>query len=140
MQTTLAFIVALLGVALSITNCSAVINTILDAIAASRALMNSPSPDPSLLSAVIGETIIAIVCHGLLAIVPAALLYAALAGFRLRQEWFYSCTRVAAVYFLYVPPFATIYGIILLVALRRRKAEFPPLTQAFPQPPENEIA
>jgi hypothetical protein len=132
MKAAIAYIVAILGVALSQTNFLAVVHVIVAGVDAVRELVSSPASDPSLLGAVIGETMIAIASHGLWAIVPAALLYAALAGFRVRKGWFYSCTQLAAIYFLFVPPFATVYGIILLVALRRRKSEFASVNPASP--------
>ncbi|MBN8420564.1 MAG: hypothetical protein J0L73_16730 [Verrucomicrobia bacterium] len=141
-KNSIAYLFAILGLALSVTNASAVVNVLWNGIASSRALMSSSEGDPSHLSAIAGETIIAVASHGLLAIVPTALLYMALTGFRLRQRWFYSCARMAAVYFLFVPPFATVYGIILLVALRRRKSEFAsnahaaPPSQSAPSPPD----
>ncbi|MFZ2282166.1 MAG: hypothetical protein WAW39_30500 [Prosthecobacter sp.] len=129
MKVAIAFIVSILGLALSLTNCLAVVKTILDGVHSSRVLMNLTAPDPSQLGAIIGETMIAVASHGFLAIVPATLLYVALVGFRIRKGWFYSCTKLAAVYFLFVLPFATAYGIILLVALRRRKSEFGSVTK-----------
>lgn len=140
MKSVIAFIVAILGVVLSVTCCSAALKTITEGIDASREVMTLRGADPSQLSAVIGETLIALASRGLLAIVPAVLLYAALAGFRVRSRWFYSCATLAAVFFLFLPPFATIYGIILLVALRRRKSEFASVSSQPSLPPGNSAA
>ncbi|WP_395751761.1 hypothetical protein [Prosthecobacter sp.] len=139
MKSAIALTVAILGVLLSMANGYAVLKTTHAGTSAAQAFMRSPAPDPSHLSAIVGETIIAVTSHGFLAIIPATLLYVALAVLRVRQRWFYSCTTVAAIYFLLVPPFATLYGIILLVALRRRKSEFGvPAIPPSIHSPENE--
>ena len=103
--------------------------TILNGILVAGSLMNGytiarHSMDTSQLAAVIGETLITVACIGLFAIIPATLLDLAIRQLRLRRRWFYTCALICALYFLLLPPFGTIFGIILLIALRRRRAEF----------------
>lgn len=115
--------IAVLGVLFSLTNFLAMIGVIRNGISQSIVLVLTCGGTGQL-SAVIGETIIAIASLGFLALLPAVLLYIALGPLRLRAKWFYSCTLIASIYFLVMIPFATVFGIVLLVALRRRRGEF----------------
>ncbi len=115
--------IAMIGVLFAIVSCFAVIGTIRNGISQSKIVVLS-SGDPTQLAAVVGETIIGIATLSFLALLPAVLLYIALGPMRLRAKWFYSCTLIASIAFLVMIPFATVCGIILLVALRRRRSEF----------------
>lgn len=139
MKPTASVIVAILGVGFALMDFFAVAKTLYECFANSRQIIALPGADPSQLAAVIGETIIAVVCRGLFAILPASLLYVALVPMRLRAGWFYSCTRIASFYFLLVVPFATVYGIILLIALRRRRSEFIHSANPLPTTSSNEV-
>jgi len=115
--------IAVLGVLFALIDGLAVIGVIRNGLSESKALVLS-SASSEQLAAVMGETIIAIATLSLFAILPAILLYTALGPMRLRAKWFYSCTWVAGIYFLVLIPFASLFGIVLLVALRRKRSEF----------------
>lgn len=124
MKSHVSFICAILGIGFAFTSGLAGIRTILAGLSAAQQLMMLPSSEPAELTAIIGETIIALTSRGFIAIIPALLIYLALAPFRQREQWFYSCSRLASYCLLILFPFGTICGIILLVMLRRRRAEF----------------
>jgi len=119
----MATFIAMLGILCAMIDALAVMGTIRNGISQSKVVVMSGG-DPTQLSAVIGETIIGIGTLSILALLPAVLLYIALGPMRLRTKWFYSCTSIASIVFLVTIPVATVCGIILLVALRRRRREF----------------
>jgi len=119
----IATFVAMLGVLFAMIVALAVTGAIRNGILQSKVVVMSGG-DPTQLGAVIGEIIISIATLSFLALVPAGLLYIALGPMRLRAKWFHSYTLVASIAFLVMIPFATVFGIILLVALRRRRGEF----------------
>jgi hypothetical protein len=100
------------------------IRTIVEGVNAPQHVITLPGSDPTQLAAIIGETIIAFTCRGIIAIIPAILIYLALVPFRQRKQWFYSLARLASYCLLLLFPFGTIFGGILLVMLRRRRPEF----------------
>ncbi len=124
MKSHLSAICAVLGIGFVFTSSLAAIRTIVDGISASRQVMSLPGSDPSQLSAVIGETIIAFISRGFIAIIPAMLIYLALVPLRERDQSFYTGARLASYCLLVMFPFGTLCGIILLVMLRRRRLEF----------------
>lgn len=124
MKFTVSAICAILGIAFAITSCIAGVRTIVDGVYASQHVISSPGSDPSQLAAIIGETIIAFVCRGIIALIPAILIYVALVPFRLRKQWFYSGARLASYCLLLLFPLGTICGCIFLAMLRRRRSEF----------------
>jgi hypothetical protein len=124
MKSRVSAICAVLGVGFAFTSSLAGIRTIVDGVFASRYVMSLPGSDPAQFGAVIGETIIAFVSRGFIAIIPALLIYLALVPFRQREQWFYSCARLASYCLLILFPFGTICGSILLVMLRRHRTEF----------------
>lgn len=131
-----SFLVGVVGILFTILNGLAVVGVVLNGYSLTRAAVRRLA-DPTELMAVIGETIIAVVSLGFLAIIPAALLYLALGPLRLRRRWFHPCALTCALYFLLLMPFGTIYGIVLLVVLRRRRAGFAaPLTSLPVADPE----
>lgn len=115
--------IAVLGILFAMIDGIAVIGVIRNGISLSKEVVLS-SRGTGQLAAVMGETIIAIATLSIFAILPAILFYVALGPMRLRAKWFYSCTLVAGIYFLVLIPFASLFGIVLLVALRRRRSEF----------------
>lgn len=115
--------IAVLGILFAMIDGIAVIGVIRNGISLSKEVVLS-SRDTGQLAAVMGETIIAIATLSIFAILPAILLYIALGPMRLRAKWFYSSTLVAGIYFLVLIPFASLFGVVLLVALRRRRSEF----------------
>lgn len=124
MKSIKSVIVALLGLCFVLLSCISVTRTLLNGYSVAQEMSVQVGLEPSRLAAVIGETLIALASLGLIAILPALLLYVALGPMRLRTGWFYSCAFLSSLYFLVLFPFGTIYGIILLVALRRRRGEF----------------
>ena len=116
-----ALVVGVGGIIFTILNGIAVVRTLMNGYSLTREVARNPT-DPAQLTAVIGETMIAVITQGFLAIIPATLLYLALGPVRLRRRWFHTCALICALYFLLLMPFGTIYGIVLLVALRRRRA------------------
>ncbi|WP_395744139.1 hypothetical protein [Prosthecobacter sp.] len=117
-------ICAVLGIGFAFTSTLASLQTLVHGITASRQVAATHGNDPAQLSAVIGETIIALISRGVIAIIPALLLYLALVPLRLRKPWFYSGAHVAACCLLIMFPFGTVCGGMLLVMLRRRRPEF----------------
>ena len=113
--------VGIIGLCLALLSCLAVMRTIVAGAQQSIAL---PDHEVSQLGVVIGETIVAVSSRGLFAILPALLIYIALVLLRLRAPWFYRGAYASSIYFILVPPFATIYGIVLFIALRRRRGGF----------------
>lgn len=111
------------GIIFTVLNAVAVVRTLMSGYSLTRVVTRNLT-NPAQLSAVIGETLIAVICRGLLAIIPATLLYLALGPLRLRRRWFHTCALICALYFLLLMPFGTIYGVVLLVALRRRRTGF----------------
>ena len=124
MRSFISVLVGVLGVLLTVTNCIAVAKTLMSGYTFARELMVRQSDVPAQLGALIGETIVGISSRGLFTVLPAMLLYVALAPLRLRQRWFYISAQICSLYFLLLLPFGTLYGIVLLVAIRRRRGEF----------------
>jgi hypothetical protein len=125
LRTSASTVIAVLGVLFALIDGLAVIGVIRNGISQSKAIvMTNGVGNPEQLGAVFGEAIIAIAVLSLFALLPAVLLYLALGPMRLRAKWFYLCTLGAGIYFLVLIPVATIFGIVLLVALRRRRGEF----------------
>jgi hypothetical protein len=112
MTSHVSFICAILGIGFAFTSSLAGIRTIVDGVFASRHVMTLPGSDPTQLTAVIGETIIAFVSRGFIAIIPALLIYLALVPFRQREQWFYSCARLTSYCLLILFPFGTIIAAI----------------------------
>lgn len=124
MKSSVSDICAVLGIGFAFTSCLAGIRSIVEGVIASRHVMTLPGSAPAQFAAVIGETIIAFVSRGFIAIIPALLIYVALVPFRRREPWFYSCARLASYCLLILFPFGTLCGSILQVMLRRRRSEF----------------
>jgi predicted branched-subunit amino acid permease len=124
MKSYFSAIFAILGIGLSITGSLAGIRTIVDGVFASWHVITLPGSDPAQLGAIIGESIIAFTCRGIIAVIPAMLIYLALGPFRQRKQWFYSWARLASYCLLILFPIGTICGCILLVMLRCRRSEF----------------
>jgi hypothetical protein len=124
--------IALLGIIFTVMSCSAVTWAILGEITSLNCIsLGFDNPLDS--AVVIGETVIDIIFaninQGLLAILPATLLYIAFGLMRFRARWFCICTFASSLYFLVLLPFGTVCGIILLVELRRsrqRASSIPP--------------
>ncbi|MBK8035780.1 MAG: hypothetical protein IPK22_01390 [Verrucomicrobiaceae bacterium] len=93
------------------------------------------SVSPSELSAGIGENIILFVLRGLFSILPAALLYTVLVATKFRKPWFYYSTYCACLFFFILIPIGSVFGLILFIALRRRKTEFFNSSQTTKSPP-----
>ncbi len=127
-----SFLVGVGGILFAILNAIAVVGTAINGYSLTREAVRRLA-DPAQLAAVIGETIIAVAIIGVLAIIPATLLYLALGPLRLRRRWFYPCALTCALYFLLLMPFGTIYGIVLLVAIRRRRAGFAEPLASLPE-------
>lgn len=119
-----SIVVGIIGIGFTVLNCFSVMRTITEGVMMAKRLTALPTRDASQLSAVIGETVIAVSCCGMLTILPALLIYITLVPLRLRSRWFYRWAFASSIYFILVPPFATILGLILLTALRRRRSEF----------------
>ena len=124
MRSISSFVVGIFGLFFALLNCIAVIRTIVAGVTIAQQVMALPDSNVSRLGAVIGETIVAVSSRGLFAILPALLIYIALVPLRLKERWFYRGVYVSSIYFILVPPFATIYGIVLLIALRRKRSDF----------------
>lgn len=121
----LSVICAILGIGLALFDSAAGIKTIVDAaLAIPQQIKVDGVGDPSKLSAIIGEAIIAYVSRGVFAFIPAILIYLALGPLRLRQNWFHQWARIAGWCLVILLPFGSICGCILLVLIRRRKSEF----------------
>ncbi len=124
MKSHVSYICAILGIGFAFTSSLAGIRTLVDGVSATRHVMALTGSDPAQLGAIIGETIVAFTCRGIVAIIPAMLIYWALVPFQQREQWFYSCARLASYCLLVLFPFGTICGTLLLVMLRRRRSEF----------------
>jgi CBS domain containing-hemolysin-like protein len=124
MRFTASIVIGVIGICLALLNCIAVIRTIAEGFMIAQQVVTIPDSSPSQLAAVIGETIIAVSSRGLFAILPAILIFIALVPLRLRERWFYRGAFASSIYFILVPPFATIFGIVLLILLRRRRSDF----------------
>lgn len=126
-------VVGIVGLCLALLSCVAVVKTIVVGVSTAQQLMNLSDSGVSRLGVVMGETIVAASSRGLFALLPALLIYIALVHLRLRKRWFYHGAYYSSIYFILVPPFATIYGIVLLIALRRRRGEFRDATDLRPE-------
>ena len=124
MKSTVSVVFAIHGIVLVFTSILAGMRTIFDGVSASKHVIMLPGTDASQLAAVIGETIIGFTCRGIVSAIPATLIYFALVPFRLRKQWFYMCTRLASYCLLFLFPFGTVCGSILLVMLNHRRSEF----------------
>ena len=125
MKSIASVVVGIVGLCLTLLSCLAVTRTIVAGAQQAAHLDGGVSR----LGGVIGETIVAVSSRGLFAILPALLIYIALVPLRLRERWFYRGAYASSIFFVLVPPFATIYGIVLLIALRRRRGDFREATE-----------
>ena len=140
-----SIVVGAIGIGFALLNCIAVMRTIAEGITVAQQVMAPRNSNVSLLAAVIGETLVAVSSRGVFAILPALLILIALIPLRLRERWFYRCAFASSIYFVLVPPFATIYGIVLLIALKRRRSDFrrvsvPTLEEADTHPQPSELS
>lgn len=124
MKSRVSGICAILGIGFAFTGSLAGLRTIWDGVLEARQVISLPSSDPTQLAAVIGEAIIAFVSIGFIVIIPAMLIVLALGPLRQRGYWCYSWSRPASYCLLFLFPFGTVCGTILLVMLRRSRSEF----------------
>jgi hypothetical protein len=123
MKANFAAVCALLGSGLALTGFFAVIRTLSMGFMAASRLMTMPDIAPSDLTAVIGETIIAIFSRGVLLLPSAVLIYLAFFPLRQRNPIYYSIARLSCYSMLIAFPVGTLVGIVLLMLLRRIKHE-----------------
>ena len=123
MKAHFAAICALLGSGFALTGSFATIRTLAAGFMAARHLMARPDSAPSDLTAVIGETVIAVFSRGVLLLPSAILIYLAFFPLRQRDPTYYSVARLSCYCMLIAFPVGTLAGIVLLMLLRRIKHE-----------------
>lgn len=123
MKTHFAAICALLGSGFAFTGSFAAIRTLVAGFTAARHCIATPDSAPSDLTAIIGETIIAVFSRGVLLLPAAILIYLAFFPLRLRDPIYYAATRLSCCCMMIAFPVGTLAGFVLLMLLRRIKRE-----------------
>jgi hypothetical protein len=135
MKSHVAAITAVIGIGLAFTGSVAIVRTIWFGV--QSAITVFPAQDPSLLAAIMGETIIAVFSRSVLLLVPVIIIYLAFFTLGQRDRSYISAARFSCLAMMLGIPIGTLGGIILYFLLGRlqRRTEMITAATADPQLP-----